>query len=527
MQDQRTCESRLWVVHDRHALPRWGVELLALLCASDGVPLYQVSVARHALARQNNSWNQLINALDAVLFPGADTASVRVARHAIPETLFAKRFHLEKLRQFRQKIAPGDRILNLGSEPDAGVAEALDGPVMSLACGRANTPTGLVECLDGARHTELRVLLTRAGQRDHTVLLAASACTDSESVARTRNAALWTGAELLRYAILAWIHGTETAQTDNTVPARVDRAPGFWQAVLQVPLFYLRGARRRLWRRDASRQRILLYTADAQPGADDSRAIDFASWQRVLPPRDVCWSNPFPVERGGRRHVFIEEASATPGRGHVSVIEIGPSGEPRGAVPLLKRPYHLSYPNVFEHRGEWYMVPESGEHKSLQLYRCTAWPHAWTWQQNLIEGRAIYNGTLLEHKEQWWLFATVRELPAASPSVFLHLWHADSPFGPWRPHRANPVVRDVRRARPAGRFFYENGLLYRPSKDCSTHYGYGLNINRVDQLDLDGYRETCVASYAPWSQDIEGVHTLNQSGSLKLADAIRWRTGHG
>ena len=38
-----------------------------------------------------------------------------------------------------------------------------------------------------------------------------------------------------------------------------------------------------------------------------------------------------------------------------------------------------------------------------------------------------------------------------------HVFHADSPFGPFTPHRRNPVKSDVRSARPAGKLFTWNG----------------------------------------------------------------------
>jgi hypothetical protein len=75
----------------------------------------------------------------------------------------------------------------------------------------------------------------------------------------------------------------------------------------------------------------------------------------------------------------------------------------------------------------------------------------------------------------------------------LHLFSAERPFGPWRPHRQNPVKSDVRSARPARRLFESRGEVLRPAQDCSVRYGYALSIQRITRLDTKEYREEEVA----------------------------------
>lgn len=512
----------LWVVHHRHTMPHWVAAVLVRVRALPGLSLRQLSVAELPPTRHHNTWNQLINALDNLLFPAADSASRAVATSTLPDDLFAQRAHVEQLGHVTSTHAGDDWVLNATSLPDADVAAALGATVLSVACGESGGPPGLHESLEQASHTALHVVRTPPGDIPAEVLASATECTDPASIGRTRNAALWAGAELLRHTVEAWVDGKAgTVSQPWNAPRR--RAPSAVDALLRMPLHIHRGVTRKWRRRGALRQWILLAREGAHTETGTASEIDFGRWQRILPPRDVFWADPFPVERDGTRYVFIEEATFTPRRGHLSVLTLSADGQAEACATILKTPYHLSYPNVFRHGGEWYMMPESGEDKTLQIYRCTAWPDQWAWQQNVLEGIAVYDGTLLEHGGRWWLFATVQHFEAASPNVFLHLWYADSPFGPWQPHAANPIVSDVRSARPAGQFFEHEGVLYRPSQDCSTHYGHGLRINRVDQLDLDGYRETAVTAHAPWAPDIDGVHTVNRAGAFAVADAIHWR----
>ena len=121
---------------------------------------------------------------------------------------------------------------------------------------------------------------------------------------------------------------------------------------------------------------------------------------------------------------------------------------------------------------------------------------------------------------KWWLFASI-PVSGAGTSGELHLFYADSPLGPWTPHRANPVKSDVRSARPAGRIFERDGQFYRPAQDCSRRYGYAVSINRIVQLNPDFYREVEVDKLVPNGKpDVAGVHTLNMADDMTVIDCL-------
>jgi hypothetical protein len=89
--------------------------------------------------------------------------------------------------------------------------------------------------------------------------------------------------------------------------------------------------------------------------------------------------------------------------------------------------------------------------------------------------------TMLRYEGTYWLFAAVA-VPGGSDWDELHVFFADELDGPWQPHPLNPVVADVRCARPAGRLFWDSGALIRPAQDCSVGYGRAIALQRVDVL---------------------------------------------
>jgi hypothetical protein len=82
----------------------------------------------------------------------------------------------------------------------------------------------------------------------------------------------------------------------------------------------------------------------------------------------------------------------------------------------------------------------------------------------------------------------------------------------------------VRSARPAGRLFWSNDVLYRPSQDSSLRYGYATTINKITGLSPVAYNEVEVVKILPdWDDNIAGVHTLNFVDDLTVIDCLTKR----
>ena len=142
---------------------------------------------------------------------------------------------------------------------------------------------------------------------------------------------------------------------------------------------------------------------------------------------------------------------------------------------VLERDYHLSYPFVFRFERELYMMPETSRNRCVELYRAVDFPRQWTLDRVLLSDCVAADPTLFEHDGTFWLFVNLAREGAAINDE-LHLYFADSPFGPWNPHPKSPVVSDIRSARPAGRIFRHGTEIIRPSQDSSVRYGYALSF---------------------------------------------------
>ncbi len=253
-----------------------------------------------------------------------------------------------------------------------------------------------------------------------------------------------------------------------------------------------------------------------------------AFWQytKMTPPKDRFWADPQLIFSRGRYYVFLEEFLYKKHRGHISVMTMDEHGHhDELPVKVLDTPYHLSYPFLVEWEGNHFMIPESASNRTVDIYRCADFPFKWEFQMHLLENISAYDTTLFHHNGKWWMFTTVLEYKGASSDDELFLFYSDDLLSTdWTPHPQNPIVSDVRRARPAGRIFSSGGVLYRPSQNCSVRYGYGLKINEIRVLTETEYQETELSSVEPlWDRNLIATHTFNRTGSLTVIDAERRR----
>jgi hypothetical protein len=232
----------------------------------------------------------------------------------------------------------------------------------------------------------------------------------------------------------------------------------------------------------------------------------------LTPPVDRFWCDPFLLQRGDSLHVFVEEYVYSSGKGHIAVLSRSASGEWSGPITVLNRPYHLSYPSVFEYEGELLMLPETTAAGRVELYHCVKFPDQWELDCVLIDNFTGADATLWFQDARWWLFVDVKDE--------LHLLHADSPRGPWQQHRGNPVKSDARSSRPAGRIFRHGQDTIRPSQDCSVQYGREVVFNKITKLNICEFEEVEIGRLrTPWNGNT-ACHTFNQVGGVTVVDRM-------
>jgi len=240
-------------------------------------------------------------------------------------------------------------------------------------------------------------------------------------------------------------------------------------------------------------------------------------------------ADPFAFRHEGVDYLFYEEFSYSTGRGIISWTSLRSDGTLQEPEVALERAYHLSYPYIFKYRDEIFMIPESAENRSVDLYRAVDFPRRWELDSRLLSDVNAVDATLHFDGATWWMFVNIGEYGSSTWDE-LFLFSADSPRGPWRPHVRNPVKTDASCSRPAGRLFRRDGMLIRPTQDCSVTYGGKINLCAVDVLNESQFSEHIIGSIGPEAlPGTAGVHTWNATEGLEVLDGKlgydpRWRS---
>jgi hypothetical protein len=347
--------------------------------------------------------------------------------------------------------------------------------------------------------------------------------TDKSSLYRSRNPIYWKTAE---YALrrlrdlndrgMQYIESLPTYRENGPYTRGIYRTPDALQmAKFLARLFYRSLAARLSSRLHGSYPQWFLAICQRTP---EHSFHDPTGYKLMLPPKDRFYADPFLFEKDGKTYLFLEDLRYSEGRALISCCELNPDGTHGPIVEVLRRPYHLSYPFLFEQDGQIYMIPETKGNRTVELYRATNFPNEWTLESVLLDNIYAVDATIHQSEGKYWMFVGISN-GRYSNCDELGIYFADALKGPWKPHPANPVVSDVRRARPAGALFRDQGRLIRPSQDCARAYGYAIVFSEVITLSETEYDERPIARLDPgWVKGNLGTHTYTRTGQFEVID---------
>ncbi len=237
------------------------------------------------------------------------------------------------------------------------------------------------------------------------------------------------------------------------------------------------------------------------------------------PPKHIYYADPFAIEKDHTVELYFEEFNYIHHKGKISKTSFNKNTSDFSDVyPFMEKEIHLAYPYIFKTQDTTYLIPETANAKSVELYK-------------LIDGEAVFHkkilddidavdSTLFKYENKWWLFFTKKEDSATE----LYTYYSEQVDGNYLPHQNNPIKIDVRSARPAGNIFEYNNSLYRPSQDCSKTYGGRIAINKIIVLSATNFKEETVKYIHPFKNTSfnKGVHTISITDNYLIFDAKKY-----
>ena len=221
--------------------------------------------------------------------------------------------------------------------------------------------------------------------------------------------------------------------------------------------------------------------------------------------------------------------------GDIAVAEFDENDHLLPPRVVLKENFHLSFPTVFDWRGEVWMLPETSADHSLTLYRCTQFPDKWEKVQAFSVGRELCDSIIVdktpealtvlcsETRPDNQLYTryrryTVRENPEAEErdDVDEFILDEDEPFN--LQHRNYELG-----SRNAGPLFTNNDQTVRPAQ-VSTKVDYGVYLQfwvrrGASEVPLCAAMPQNVAIAGIDPADLIGIHTYCRDADIEVIDA--------
>jgi hypothetical protein len=387
-------------------------------------------------------------------------------------------------------------------------------------------PAGAWEVLENWDRTGVILQILSENLDGGTILSTSYSATDKVSVKRNKNNYYWKALSMLPRKLNelhtqgeeAFFKKLEQHTTTDFYYNRLFVKPTNAQVIIAFVRVYSKKIKNSILSLFYFKQWILLY----QFNKKNSWSKSFFRFKRIVPPKDRFWADPFVYEKNDNYYIFIEELIYKENRGKISVMEIDEKGNYTTPKTIIEKDYHLSYPFLFEDDNSLFMIPETSENRTIELYKCIDFPLKWELYKVLMNDLSAVDSTILKHNNKYWLFCNIKENEGASSLDEHFIFYSDRLLkGELTSHPCNPIVSDVSQSRPAGNIFNENDKLYRPSQDSAKGYGYGMKINEIIELNETSYKEVTIQSIQPnWAKDLISTHTINNTGKLTVIDAL-------
>ncbi|MCH6257028.1 hypothetical protein MLD52_10750 [Puniceicoccaceae bacterium K14] len=424
-------------------------------------------------------------------------------------------FSEEGLIQELKNLEPSDGTLLIDFTHSVAIESALKElpslTLIRLEFGNSSPKTSdLVGYNEIVKHdSEIEVFVTESNSSSKNKIRS-KACYKlfPASLSKTRNYLLWRSVGLLF----------------DTIPRSSLATNGMYKSSRPASIFSIFGyafeIARLAWKKKflTSHWSLALERTDILPDS-------MANYAELEQPMDRFWADPFIIRDGSKVHVFLEELEYSKAKGDLAHFIVEKDGRIGPCQKILEKDYHLSYPFIFKVNETYFMVPETSENKTIDLYRCESFPEKWVFQKTLMKDVVAADTTLFFHDSKWWMFTTMDTGSRGSNDDELFLFYADSHDSHvWTPHPLNPIIRDVRCARPAGKIFIDpRNRIIRPSQDCSAYYGRGLNLNEIVTLSTTEFEERRLKRIDAADHPIaDGIHTYNNDVGISIIDQFRW-----
>lgn len=235
---------------------------------------------------------------------------------------------------------------------------------------------------------------------------------------------------------------------------------------------------------------------------------------------NAWYADPLLFEYDNKTYCFMEIMNIMRGIGSIGVAEIR-DGRFLKITEIIKEPFHMSFPNVFEFNGSIYMIPETSEKREIRLYKSVSFPYQWEFDRVLVDGVDAVDSTIRIENGMLYIFTY---LDGEGKSRVYQYDFTKNDFG--------KEIMDVNipHIRPAGRLIQYQDQSICPLQDCTGSYGKRIFLYKesgsIGNGDYTSYPAGIIEpkNIIPvGTTEAQCVHTISRTQQYECVDFTVWR----
>lgn len=244
--------------------------------------------------------------------------------------------------------------------------------------------------------------------------------------------------------------------------------------------------------------------------------IKESSWKKLKVQKGYWYADPILLEYKDNIYLFTEafKNSQQIGRLAISKLIDGEFTQPK---EIIRKSYHLSYPCVFVYNDFVYMIPESSQNQTLELYKAIDQTlENWQLEKNLIENIECVDTTVFQYKSKMYLITYIQGNMEYITKVYL------LDMDKLELNEVYSVNKKENVYRPAGKIFERDGAFFRPVQYNINSYGEKIRLMEInpDKNDWIGNVKDEYTIQTFGLCDMSKTHTYNKIQDVCVVDAL-------
>lgn len=238
------------------------------------------------------------------------------------------------------------------------------------------------------------------------------------------------------------------------------------------------------------------------------------------------FADPIIYRHESEDYLFVEAYDRTIAKGHIAVARMNDNPKKIVFEPVIEEKYHMSFPMVFDWCQDIYMIPETSENFSINLYRAIEFPLKWECIRVFETKKKIVDSIILK-KETNRLHMLASEInPCNSLEVrflkYLLEYRNDEWILKWD-DAFNSLQTYNLKDRNAGKCFMEKNSIILPTQ-VSTSIDYGVSLSFI-KIDGNSWIEKGKATpnnvliEGIRGKNIIGIHSYSRTDRQEIIDA--------